>query len=164
MSLEHLKPPDPRKGSGFGGVRYFKQYNPSCYWRFSTDAKGEVSADGSGDWQPAACRVANMRAQIETDEAWESLTKVTKTFGTDFYSSGGALTLAPSVGLQDSGWTIEGEIHEDYYEWISNFEATHPNYGRVAGNFESTVTADSEEAFQHFYTNHTPEAWDYQDI
>ena len=99
-----------------------------------------------------------------------------KKYGVDFKSEGGALTLpASSVatgnktgGLQTrthgSGWTITGEIHEDYYKWVNDFEATHPKFGKVAGNFEKEVTADSEEAFEDFWKNHQPDAWDYGDI
>lgn len=104
---------------------------------------------------------------------------VTKKFGVDFHSSGGALTLnANEVGPSYStsyeappdsfthpdGWTITAKVHEDYYEWINDFEATHPTFGRVWGNFESEVHADSEEAFADFYAKHTPSAWDYWDI
>lgn len=101
---------------------------------------------------------------------------VTKKFGIDFHSGGGALTLLTSAvtdsgaesGIHErtheSGWTIKGEIHEDYYTWVNDFEATHPKYGRVAGNFENEITAESEEAFEHFWAHHEPEAWDYQDI
>lgn len=90
---------------------------------------------------------------------------VTRTFGKHFTSSGGALTLSPSfIGTNDSGWTIKGEIHEDYYEWVNEFSASHPQYGRVWGNFETVVRATSKRAFDHFYVHHTPEAWDYGDI
>lgn len=103
---------------------------------------------------------------------------VTKKFGIDFTSDGGALTLRPSevsdngyVGRKvvsekthPDGWTIKGEIHEDYYEWVNSFEATHPEHGKVWGDFENEVYADNEDGYNHFYTNHTPEAWDYQDI
>lgn len=30
--------------------------------------------------------------------------------------------------------------------------------------FEGEVFADSEEGYNHFYTNHQPSAWDYGDI
>jgi len=93
--------------------------------------------------------------------------KVIKRFGLDFHSEGGALTLDPSQVMDSphqSGWSIDGEIHEDYYEWVNFFKATHPTYGVVEGDFESEVVADSEEAFQHFYRNHPPVAWDYGDI
>lgn len=90
---------------------------------------------------------------------------VEKHFGTDFDSLGGALTLSPSdLGTHDDGWTVVGEIHEDYYEWVNEFKAIHPKYGKVWGDFEGTVYADSEEGFQDFYKHHTPEAWDYMDI
>jgi len=99
-----------------------------------------------------------------------------KVFGTDFNSVGGALTLSASEvtdGSEDNGkhkrthsdgWTIEGEIHEDYFTWVNEFKAHHPMYRRVWGNFEDKVYADSEEGFKHFMTNHSPEAWDYDDI
>lgn len=101
---------------------------------------------------------------------------ITKKYGTDFTSEGGALTL-PSWAVNDSrategvherthetGWTIRGEIHEDYYTWVNYFEATHPKFGKVAGDFEAEVTADSQEGFDDFWKNHEPEAWDYGDI
>lgn len=101
---------------------------------------------------------------------------ITKKFGVDFNSDGGALTLSArqvTSGQKDSGthsrthgsgWTIKGEIHEDYYRWVNDFEAEHPEHGKVWGNFESEVNADSEEGFKHFWENHEPEAWDYMDI
>jgi len=85
----------------------------------------------------------------------------------EFGYSGGhmALTLCPSVlGENASGWTIQGDIHEDYYEWVNEFEAFHPFFGKVWGNFEDEVYADSEEAFEDFYKNHPPNEWDYWDI
>jgi hypothetical protein len=76
-----------------------------------------------------------------------------------------ALTLDPSdLGVNESGWTIVGEVIEDYFEWVNYFEASHPDFGRVWGNFEDEVYADSEEGFNHFYNNHTPREWDYWDI
>ena len=101
---------------------------------------------------------------------------IEKHFGIDFNSKGGALTLESSEvteGDEESGyherthadgWTIKGQIHEDYYVWVNSFEAKHPKLGRVWGNFENIVHADSEEAFRDFYNNHTPHAWDYGDI
>ncbi len=68
------------------------------------------------------------------------------------------------IGKNESGWEISGEIHEDYYEWVNDFEATHPTFGKVWGNFEDTVFADSEEGYNHFIKNHPPESWDYWDI
>lgn len=62
------------------------------------------------------------------------------------------------------GWTITGIIFNDWYSWVNNFSATHPEYGAVHGNFETEVHADSEAGFQHFYTHHTPTSWDYSEI
>ncbi len=85
----------------------------------------------------------------------------------DFNYQGGhmALTLHPSeLGVNESGWSISGQVHEDYYEWVNYFEAVHPVFGRVWGDFEDVVYADSEEAFNDFYKNHEPIHWDYWDI
>ena len=100
---------------------------------------------------------------------------VTKKFGVDFNSNYGALTLHPwevgdySIGVEQShthkdGWTITAVVKEDHYEWINEFSAVHPTLGKVWGNFEDDVFADSEEAYKHFYENHPPHAWDYGDI
>ena len=77
-----------------------------------------------------------------------------------------ARTLSPgNLGYhEDSWWTIEGEIHEDYYEWVNDFVATHPIYGKIEGNFETEVTAKSQEALDHFLEHHHYEEWDYYDI
>ena len=63
-----------------------------------------------------------------------------------------------------SGWTIEGELKEDYFVWVNQFTATHPEFGTVCGDFEEKVVASSEEAFQHFMKHHPPHEWDYHDI
>ena len=100
---------------------------------------------------------------------------IVKTFGVDF-NSNGALTLNVSEvstekvkngthsRIHESGWTISGKVNEDYYVWVNEFEASHKTYGRVWGDFEDKVYADSEEGFQHFYSHHTPEEWNYYDI
>ena len=76
-----------------------------------------------------------------------------------------ASTISPSeLGENSSGWTITGKIHEDYYEWVNYFEATHPDYGWVKGDYESEITASSEAAYLHFNSNHPPSNWDYMDI
>ena len=90
---------------------------------------------------------------------------IVKKFGVDFDSCGGALTLGEGeIGTHEDGWTIKGEIHEDYYTWVNEFEATHSKYGRVWGDFESEVYADTEEGFKDFFEKHPPQAWDYGDI
>ncbi len=90
---------------------------------------------------------------------------VIKQFGIDFHSRDGALTLDPGYVLntQSSGWKITGRIFHTP-GFINEFEAVHPFYGRVWGDFEDKVYADTEEGFNHFYKNHPPNAWDYQDI
>ncbi len=92
-----------------------------------------------------------------------------KHLGRDFFASPSAsrpaLTLSPEcIGVNDSGWTITGEIHEDNYQWVNEFEAKHPEYGKLFGDFEHTVFYEKEEGFQHFWEHHEPEAWDYYDI
>jgi hypothetical protein len=101
---------------------------------------------------------------------------VIKRFGVDFHSGGGALTLnSEEVSEADvecgthsrthaSGWTITGDVRNDYYVWVNDFKAEHPTLGRVEGDFEVEVRATSEEAFKHFWENHEPAAWDYHDI
>ena len=101
---------------------------------------------------------------------------IIKKFGVDFHSPDGALTLPQEsvtdagatsgqhTRTHDDGWTISGEIYEDYFVWVNNFEASHPTFGRVWGNFEKEVFADSEEGFADFYAKHPPKAWDYHDI
>ena len=102
---------------------------------------------------------------------------ITKKYDVDFKSIGGALTLPTEsvseighvqnqvqIKTHESGWTIKAQTHEDYYEWVNFFEATHPTFGRVYGDFEDKVFADTEAAFAHFFENHPPEAWDYGDI
>lgn len=76
---------------------------------------------------------------------------VIRIFGKHFDSLGGALTLDSSVvGVNTSGWTVKGQIHEDYYEWVNEFSASHPEYGRVWGNFETVVKATSKKSFRSF--------------
>jgi hypothetical protein len=80
-------------------------------------------------------------------------------------SGSNALTLRPSdLDVRINGWVVTGEVHEDYYEWVNYFEANHPSFGRVWGDFESEVHADSQEAYDDFIKNFQPESWDYHDI
>ncbi len=100
---------------------------------------------------------------------------ITKKFGVDFHSKDGALTLkanevcdVPTVGEftkeHPDGWTITGVVYEDYVYWVNDFTAEHPTYGKVWGNFEMEVYADTLDGYRHFYANHPPEAWNYSDI
>lgn len=81
------------------------------------------------------------------------------------YRDTNARTVDPDfIGDNDSGWYIEGIIHEDYYEWVNYFKAVHPEHGIVFGDFEKTVYASSEEAFNQFLKDHPYNEWDYHDI
>lgn len=62
------------------------------------------------------------------------------------------------------GWTVSGRIHEDYFYWVNDFEAHHPLYGKVWGNFEDEVFADNELGYHHFVKHHPFHVWDYWDI
>ena len=62
------------------------------------------------------------------------------------------------------GWTISGEITEDWYEWVNDFSATKNDGSFVKGNFEWEIQASSVEAVEDFIKNHTPSYWDYWDI
>lgn len=66
--------------------------------------------------------------------------------------------------LHKDGWLISGLVHEDYYVWVNDFSAVHEVYGRVWGDFEDKVFADSEAGYQHFILHHHPESWCYWDI
>jgi hypothetical protein len=48
--------------------------------------------------------------------------------------------------------------------WIMGDETKMSFYGKVWGDFKNKVYADTEEGFNHFYKNHPPKTWDYQDI
>lgn len=66
--------------------------------------------------------------------------------------------------LHEDGWLISGFVTEDWFLWVNNFDATHEVYGRVWGNFENKVFADSEAGYKHFILHHPPQAWCYEDI
>lgn len=102
---------------------------------------------------------------------------ITKRCGNDWENHSGALTLNPEEVCESGsgqcgmftrthadGWTITGKVVEDYYYWVNEFWAEHPTLGKVWGDYEHEVVADSEEAFNDFYAKHPPHAWDYGDI
>ena len=92
-------------------------------------------------------------------------TSVIKRPDKDYPQSDSALTVdVSSLGENESGWVITGKIVEDYFEWVNKFEAVHPRFGKVCGDFEVEVVADSEQAFADFYEKHKPKSWDYGDI
>lgn len=121
-----------------------------------------------------------------------AVTAITKTFEKDFshlfnghemYSKALTLTSSAVTGIPDGaevhldvdrdkvysythtdGWTISAKLHTDLFVWVNDFEAVHPKYGRVYGNFEKEVHADSEDGFNDFWLHHQPKAWDYGDL
>lgn len=62
------------------------------------------------------------------------------------------------------GWIIKGEICEDYYYWINEFEVFYFVYGWVWGNFEEIVYVDLELGYKVFYDVYKFMYWDYYDI
>jgi len=93
-----------------------------------------------------------------------------------FESKNGFLSL-PSVYVTDikvkrgyhskkhkSGWTISGEVHEDYYTWVEEFSAKHDKYGEIIGNFNDFILVESEESLKHFLKHHPYEDWELKDI
>ena len=64
----------------------------------------------------------------------------------------------------ENGWTIRGEVEIDHFRWVNYFEAHHPLHGWVAGNFETTVYASSQQAYNLFIEQHHVNEWDYWDI
>lgn len=129
-----------------------------------------------------ALRIAGLQktieqAQVEATEWINELNRLnaielnaeskplSKKFGVDFHSAGGALTLRPSdIGEHPSGWVVSGKIKEDWFEWVNEFDAVHPALGRVWGDFESEVFFTSIEAYEDFRKYFNPEDWDYWDI
>lgn len=88
-------------------------------------------------------------------------------FSVDFNISGSsAYTLSEGdIGVHDdTGWTVEGKVHEDYYTWVNEFKASHPKFGLVWGDFEKSVMAYSKEGYEDFIKSHPPVSWDYGDI
>lgn len=69
-----------------------------------------------------------------------------------------------SMRAHEDGWVIRGDIQEDYYHWVNDFQAWHRTYGYVWGDFEDTVWADSKAGYDHFCTHHPVNHWDYGDI
>lgn len=79
-----------------------------------------------------------------------------------------AITLSPNrLGYHEqSGWNLSGDIHEDYYKWVNEFEAVHSKYGKVRGNLEEGLYYTSEKALKRFIEVYKSaiEIWDYMDI
>lgn len=64
-----------------------------------------------------------------------------------------AITLSPNrLGYHEqSGWNLSGDINEDYYRWVSDFEATHSKYGKVRGNLEEGILLHFRESIETVY-------------
>ena len=69
-----------------------------------------------------------------------------------------------TIGKNSSGWFVKANILEDWFSWVAYFEAFHPDYGIVFGDFEDVVYASSKEALVNFVNKHPYEEWDYGDI
>ena len=52
------------------------------------------------------------------------------------------------------GWSIMTAINKNNATIKGTFEASHPIHGRVHGNFENAIYADSEEGYANFVLNH----------
>lgn len=61
-------------------------------------------------------------------------------------------------------WTLKAVTHYDWYSWVNQFVAISEDYGIVAGDFEETVIASSQEALDNFLKHFPYEEWDYADI
>ena len=65
---------------------------------------------------------------------------------------------------QESGWSFRARIRTDYYAWIRDFVAWHPEHGFVFGSYEDKLTASSSAGLEAFMTAHPAHVWDYWDI
>lgn len=87
-----------------------------------------------------------------------------RTLPVEYVSDGESFIGKNYQRTHDSGWTISGKVIEDRYLWVNEFQASHPVFGFVSGDFEKEIVASSKEAFDHFAKNHPYEEWDYGDI
>lgn len=62
------------------------------------------------------------------------------------------------------GWTISAIIEYDYYVWIESFRAYHPKYGKIYGDLNNLIKAESIEAYEHFIKYHPIKKFDLHDI
>lgn len=63
-----------------------------------------------------------------------------------------------------NGWTISGQIVEDYVSWVPFITASHKNYGIIYGDFseEIIVVSDNpDKALFHFLDNNMPLVWKF---
>lgn len=64
----------------------------------------------------------------------------------------------------EDGWKISGVVKHDWFVWVNDFVAEHPEYGRVSGDFEEEIHADSDVAVRHLLMYHCPISWSYEEI
>ena len=104
--------------------------------------------------------------ETNLDTTWQSFEQAIRSIRYIAPDDHSAITLpADAQGIHhSSGWAIHGEIVEDYYTWINSFVATHPKYGKVWGDFEKIVFADSKLGYLNFMQSHSPDHWDYGNI
>ena len=86
---------------------------------------------------------------------------VTKTFGRDFGCDGEMVLSMHVRGKHENGWVVQGELeveceNDDDVPCVKNFQAHHPEYGRVWGSFSGEVYADSEAGYSDFVLNFEP--------
>jgi len=66
-----------------------------------------------------------------------------------------------------NGWTISGQIVEDWVSWVPFITASHKIYGIIYGDFseEIIVVSDNpDKGLFHFLDNNIPLVWTSWDI
>jgi hypothetical protein len=66
--------------------------------------------------------------------------------------------------VHPDGWTITGDLVQEWVCFVNNFSAVNQNGDWVRGDFGTVVWASSEEAFDDFVAAHPFHEWDYEDI
>lgn len=66
--------------------------------------------------------------------------------------------------IHSNGWTITGNMSNDYYSWVEKFEAIHPTFGKIVGVVDDKIYATSEEGYEDFIKNHPITGMDLDDI
>jgi hypothetical protein len=60
-----------------------------------------------------------------------------------------------------SGWTITAKMsHVGCLPCVTDFTAKHEKYGELKGNYDTEITSTNKEAFDHFYSKHSPYSYD----
>lgn len=66
-----------------------------------------------------------------------------------------------------NGWTISGQIVEDYVSWVPFITAFHKNYGIIYGDFSEeiiVVSNNPDKTLFNFLDNNMPLVWTSWDI